>query len=154
MPSQSEIKVLETLTAALSCCEMVKLFHSESQHKVESAQKLLKDILSQYRYRLSVSEVKKVSEKIIYICDNVLFKNQSGYHASVINFALYLLEDRVCELSAKSKNKTRIQAFESAIKAIADIYSDVVPEDDPNLETTESIGKEAYEVWKYMGGMR
>jgi hypothetical protein len=150
MASQSERKVLESLTAALACCNMLSDTFSEAEPQINSAREIMAKILKLYPCKLTRADSDRAIERIFDICENILFmgdQQKIGYAASVVNFALYLLEDRYQELSEKSRSQERIRAFDDAIRKLHEVYSAIVPEDDPDFEIAEEIGKEAYKKW-------
>jgi hypothetical protein len=102
MASQSERKVVETLTAALACCNLLSDAFTEAESQINSARESMAKILKLYPCRLTWADSDRAVERIFDICDNILFtgdQKKTGYAASVVNFALYLLEDRYQELS-------------------------------------------------------
>lgn len=145
MNIKTAIQTLESVTAALSCCEFVKFYTDETpiRYYADKTQTLLKKALKQALgdTRLNRQEFLSVRERIVRICD-VLFpinsgEERKGYGAAIIAFGLYILEDI-----------QQVDLFDKGIRTLEILHRKLLPDTEKAEEEAAAHGKKAYDTWK------
>lgn len=146
MNTKTAIQTLESVTAALSCCELIKFYSDETpiRYYADKTQALLKRALKHALgdTRLNRQEFLSVRERIVRICD-VLFPvigdkdERKGYGAAIIAFGLYILEDI-----------QQVDLFDKGIRTLEVLHRKLLPDTEKAEEEAAEHGKRAYETWK------